>query len=199
MEVFLDKRVRETCQTSGANSGRGATKKCEISRTLLSINLHFSVYCDGTFKSMTTEGLNRPDGSPCIFIFILCHKTLRAPSHYDPITNSKYELKYEQGLNSATFDDLWYNFLFLRWPLCWCTGLSNKVCPRLRDSVCWHSGEITQPRTSLIREPCMYESPCGHLLLLLSHAALLLTIFSGVVYRVPQKRLHSLSIFYKGC
>ena len=34
------------------------------------------------------------------------------------------------------------------------TGLPNKVCPRLRDCACWRSGEITQPRTSLIREPC---------------------------------------------
>ena len=33
------------------------------------------------------------------------------------------------------------------------TGLPNKVRPRLRDSACWRSGEITQPRTSLIREP----------------------------------------------
>ena len=37
------------------------------------------------------------------------------------------------------------------------TGLMNKVCPRLRDSVFWHSGEITQPRTSLIREPCTHK------------------------------------------
>ena len=43
VEVFLDKRVRETHQTAGANSRRGATKKRDISRTLLSINLHFSV------------------------------------------------------------------------------------------------------------------------------------------------------------
>ena len=35
------------------------------------------------------------------------------------------------------------------------TGLPNKVCPRLRDSACWRSGEITQPRTSLIWEPCI--------------------------------------------
>ena len=35
-----------------------------------------------------------------------------------------------------------------------CTGLPNKVCPRLRDSACWRSGEITQPRTRFIREPC---------------------------------------------
>ena len=42
-EVFLDKKVRETRQTAGANSRRGASKKREISRTLLSINLHFSV------------------------------------------------------------------------------------------------------------------------------------------------------------
>ena len=27
------------------------------------------------------------------------------------------------------------------------TGLPNKVCPRLRDSACWRSGEITQPRS----------------------------------------------------
>ena len=37
-------------------------------------------------------------------------------------------------------------------------GLPNKVCPRLRDSACWRSGEITQPRTSLIREPCIQRS-----------------------------------------
>ena len=35
VEVFLDKRVRETRQTAGANSRRGATKKREISRNLL--------------------------------------------------------------------------------------------------------------------------------------------------------------------
>ena len=28
------------------------------------------------------------------------------------------------------------------------TGLPNKVCPRLRDSACWRSGEITQPTGS---------------------------------------------------
>ena len=44
VEVFLDKRVRETRQMAGANSHRGATKKREISRTLLSINLHFSIH-----------------------------------------------------------------------------------------------------------------------------------------------------------
>ena len=49
MEVFLDKRVRETRQRAGANSRRGATKKRKISRTLLSINLHFSV---DDFKSV---------------------------------------------------------------------------------------------------------------------------------------------------
>ena len=43
VEVFLDKRVRETRQAAGANSRSGTTKKREISRTLLSINLHFSV------------------------------------------------------------------------------------------------------------------------------------------------------------
>ena len=47
VEVFLDKRVCETRQTVGANSRRGATKKREISQTLLSINLHFSVAVDG--------------------------------------------------------------------------------------------------------------------------------------------------------
>ena len=34
VEVFLDKRVRETRQTVGAYSHHGATKKREISRTL---------------------------------------------------------------------------------------------------------------------------------------------------------------------
>ena len=28
---------------------------------------------------------------------------------------------------------------------CMCTELAKKVCPRLRDSVFWRSGEITQP------------------------------------------------------
>ena len=27
------------------------------------------------------------------------------------------------------------------------TELAKKVCPRLCDSTCWRSGEITQPRT----------------------------------------------------
>ena len=44
VEVFLDKRVRETHQTAGTNSHCGATKKREISQTLLSINIHFSVH-----------------------------------------------------------------------------------------------------------------------------------------------------------
>ena len=35
------------------------------------------------------------------------------------------------------------------------TGLPNKDCPRVRDSAFWRSGEITQPRTSLIRELCI--------------------------------------------
>ena len=51
VEVFLDKRVRETRQTAGANSRHGATKKREISRTLLSINLHFSVLISKTTGS----------------------------------------------------------------------------------------------------------------------------------------------------
>ena len=40
------------------------------------------------------------------------------------------------------------------------TGLPNKVCPRLRDSACWRSGEITQPRPSLIREPYTATHVC---------------------------------------
>ena len=39
------------------------------------------------------------------------------------------------------------------------TGLPNKVFPRLRDSACWRSGEIMQPRTRLIREPCRDDCP----------------------------------------
>ena len=38
------------------------------------------------------------------------------------------------------------------------TGLPNKVCPRLHDSACRRSGEITQPRTSLIRKPCIPQT-----------------------------------------
>ena len=30
------------------------------------------------------------------------------------------------------------------------TELAKKVCPRLRDSACWRSGEITQPRTKFL-------------------------------------------------
>ena len=51
VEVFLDKRVREMRQTAGANSRRGASKKREISRILLSINLHFSVDCTSSKRS----------------------------------------------------------------------------------------------------------------------------------------------------
>ena len=38
---FLGKEVRETRQTERGNSRGGATKKRDISRTSLSINLHF--------------------------------------------------------------------------------------------------------------------------------------------------------------
>ena len=56
VEVFLDKRVREMRQTAGANARRGATKKRDISRTLLSINLHFSVYPSHTNNAQIREG-----------------------------------------------------------------------------------------------------------------------------------------------
>ena len=57
VEVFLDKRVRETRQMARANSRRGATKKREISRTLLSINLHFSVH-EATISSSLPVSLS---------------------------------------------------------------------------------------------------------------------------------------------
>ena len=44
VEVFLDKEVGETRQMERGNTRGGATKKREISRTLLSINLHFLVF-----------------------------------------------------------------------------------------------------------------------------------------------------------
>ena len=31
----------------------------------------------------------------------------------------------------------------------------KKVCPRLRDSACWRSGEITQPRTNFFGQLCI--------------------------------------------
>ena len=40
VEVFMENGVRGRAQTAGANSRRGAIKKCEISRNLFSINLH---------------------------------------------------------------------------------------------------------------------------------------------------------------
>ena len=40
----MDKTVRGRAQTEKGNKCGGATKKREISRTLLSINLHFSVF-----------------------------------------------------------------------------------------------------------------------------------------------------------
>ena len=36
-----------------------------------------------------------------------------------------------------------------------CTELAKKVCTRLRDSACWRSGEITQPRTNFCGHPCI--------------------------------------------
>ena len=48
-------------------------------------------------------------------------------------------------------------------------GLPNKVCPRLRDSACWRCGEITQPRKSLIREPCMRSKGYFRTMLLLAY------------------------------
>ena len=49
LEVFVDKTVRGRARTERGNTRGGATKKREISLTLLSINLHFSV-----------QGLNQP-------------------------------------------------------------------------------------------------------------------------------------------
>ena len=34
------------------------------------------------------------------------------------------------------------------------TELAKKVCPWLRDSACWRSGEITQPRTTVFGQLC---------------------------------------------
>ena len=51
VEVFLDKGVREMRQTERGNTRGGATKKREFSRTLLSINLHFSVHFKLGLKS----------------------------------------------------------------------------------------------------------------------------------------------------
>ena len=34
------------------------------------------------------------------------------------------------------------------------TEWAKKVCPRLRDSACWRSGEITQPRTHFFGQLC---------------------------------------------
>ena len=34
------------------------------------------------------------------------------------------------------------------------TELAKKVSPRLRDSACWRSGEITQPRTHSFGQLC---------------------------------------------
>ena len=36
------------------------------------------------------------------------------------------------------------------------TEFAKKVCPRLRDSACWRSGEITQPKTNFFGQLCMY-------------------------------------------
>ena len=38
-----------------------------------------------------------------------------------------------------------------------CTELAKTVCPRLRDSAYWRSGEITQPRTHFFAQLCMYD------------------------------------------
>ena len=37
------------------------------------------------------------------------------------------------------------------------TELAKKECPRLRDSACWRSGEITQPRTHFFGQLCTYR------------------------------------------
>ena len=44
LEVFVDKTVRGRARTQRGNTRGGTTKKREISRTLLSINLHFLEY-----------------------------------------------------------------------------------------------------------------------------------------------------------
>ena len=38
--------------------------------------------------------------------------------------------------------------------------MAKKVCPRLHDSACWRSGEITQPRTNFLGQLCKVEDHC---------------------------------------
>ena len=38
------------------------------------------------------------------------------------------------------------------------TELAKKVCPRLSDSACWRSGEITQLRTNFFGQLCTYAN-----------------------------------------
>ena len=69
------KTVRGRARTERGNTRGGATKKREISRTLLSINLHSlvqcirSLYCVETFNLMSTNSVPRPDGPPCFVSF----------------------------------------------------------------------------------------------------------------------------------
>ena len=62
--------------------------------------------------------------------------------------------------NHATFDKLLY---FYRICCKICTELAKKVCPRLRDSACWRSGETTQPMTHFFGQLCNISNSSGYI------------------------------------
>ena len=57
----MDKTVRGRTRTERGNTRGGATKKRKISRTLLSINLHFSVHVLGTARGRGKKSQNLVD------------------------------------------------------------------------------------------------------------------------------------------
>ena len=59
------------------------------------------------------------------------------------------------GVSVKTLDVLLELMIKLPTTRSCCTELAKKVCPcRLRDSACWRSGEITQPRTNFFGQLC---------------------------------------------
>ena len=66
----MDKTVRGRARTERGNTRGGATKKRKISRTLLSINLHFSVQGDNMQYVLKLHGSCKVDTFSCFESFV---------------------------------------------------------------------------------------------------------------------------------
>ena len=80
--------------------------------------------------------------------------SLKASSHDNCFRNVRLNTLLVSLIDSTNHEALTVTFTCDRKFPPYYTELAKKVCPRLRDSTCWRSGEITQPRTNFFGQLC---------------------------------------------